>query len=271
MRPVALFCERAQAIDPRFAPTDAELRAVAEICTYLDGLPLAIELAAARSKLLPPPLLWARLQGVPDDASGAPRSGRLHLLTDGARDLPARQRTLRSTLAWSFNLLDPAARRLFARLSVCVSGCTLDAAETIGAGDRAVDVLGALTSLIDTSLLRRAEHPADIGGGWWTPSGHAGDRPRIRAGVPRGERRGTSGPARACAVLPGAGGGRGAPTAWRTAASLAGPVGGGTPQRSRRAPLGAGPGRGGDGAASGGGALAILARTWVLARRVQMA
>ncbi|HMA37195.1 MAG TPA: AAA family ATPase, partial [Chloroflexia bacterium] len=109
---VALFVQGAQAITPGFQVTAENARAVAEVCTRLDGLPLAIELAAARVRLLPPAALLARLDR------------RLALLTGGALDLPPRQRTLRSAIAWSYDLLEMGEQRLFRRLAVCVGGST---------------------------------------------------------------------------------------------------------------------------------------------------
>ncbi len=121
---VTLFTERAQAVKPEFQVTNANARAVAEICVRLDGLPLAIELAAARIKLLPAQALLARL------------GHRLELLTSGARDVPARQQTLRNTIEWSYHLLDAQEQRLLRRLALFVGGCTLEAIEAIGADPR---------------------------------------------------------------------------------------------------------------------------------------
>jgi len=152
---VRLFIERAQAVRPDFAINSDNAPAVAEICTRLDGLPLAIELAAARSKLFPPKALLARLDK------------RLALLTGGPRDLPARQQTLRNAIAWSYDLLDAAEQAIFARLGVFVGGCTFEAAETVLADDQepdkgdltayiqASEVLQGLTSLVDKSLLKQ--------------------------------------------------------------------------------------------------------------------
>jgi predicted ATPase/class 3 adenylate cyclase len=141
---VALFLERAEAVKADFAINAGNATAVAEICSRLDGLPLAIELAAARVKLLPPQALLARL-------------GRsLDTLDTGSRDLPARQQTLRGAIAWSHDLLDSAAQRLFARFSVFVGGADLDAAEAV-CGDAAIDVLAGLAGLVDQSLVRQEE------------------------------------------------------------------------------------------------------------------
>ena len=108
---VALFVQRVQAIKPEFRLTTANAREVAEICVRLDGLPLAIELAAARMKLMSPQALLARMGQL------------LMLLTGGARDVPTRQQTLRNTISWSYNLLSVEEQRLFRRLSVFVGGC----------------------------------------------------------------------------------------------------------------------------------------------------
>jgi predicted ATPase len=146
---VTLFVDRARAVRPGFALNSGNAAAVAEICARLDGLPLAIELAAAWIKLLSPQDLLAKLEQ------------RLSLLTGGPRDLPARQQTLRNAIAWSYNLLDAAAQTLFRRLAVFVAGCTLDAVETICAdpveAPVSVALLPTLRSLIDQSLLCHQE------------------------------------------------------------------------------------------------------------------
>jgi non-specific serine/threonine protein kinase len=142
---VALFTQRAQASQPSFTLSEANAPAVAAICRRLDGLPLAIELAAARSKALPPAALLERL------------TSRLQTLTGGARDASPRPQTLRATVAWSYDLLTPAEQALFRRLAVFVGGCTLDAAEEVAAVGGAFDLL---SSLIDKSLLLPGELPS---------------------------------------------------------------------------------------------------------------
>jgi predicted ATPase/DNA-binding CsgD family transcriptional regulator len=148
---VALFIQRAQAARPDFQVTAANAPAVAEICVRLDGLPLAIELAAARIKVLPPQALLARL------------GQRLAVLTSGAQDAPVRQQTLRNTIAWSYHLLDGEEQRLFRRLSVFVGGCTLQAIEAIGAAldGEAGRVFEGVASLLDQSLLQQAEQDGE--------------------------------------------------------------------------------------------------------------
>jgi predicted ATPase/class 3 adenylate cyclase len=146
---IRLFVERAQAAKPAFALTDENAAAVAEICRRLDGLPLALELAAARVKLLPPQALLERLDE------------RLKLLTGGARDAPARQRTLRDAIAWSHDLLSPHDQTLFRRLAVFSGGCTLEAVEAVGNADGELDTLEGMASLIDESLLRQIDGPGD--------------------------------------------------------------------------------------------------------------
>ena len=142
---VALFQQRARAIDPSFTITPENGAAVAEICRRLDGLPLAIELAASRVRLLSAEAMADRLDR------------RLALLTGGARDAPARQRTLRETIAWSHDLLDEEERALFRRLSVFAGGCTLEAAEAVQGQVWASDTLEVLGSLVDKSLVRKEE------------------------------------------------------------------------------------------------------------------
>src|SRR6266508_1873801 len=134
---VRLFIERAQAVKADFAVTNANAPAVAEICYRLDGLPLAIELAAARVKLFPPQALLKRL------------GSRLKLLTGGTRDLPARQQTIRSTIDWSYQLLDEGEKRLFSRLGVFVGGWTLEAAEAVCKvdGDLPMEVVDGIAAL----------------------------------------------------------------------------------------------------------------------------
>ena len=144
---VGLFVERARAIKPDFSITNESAPAVAEICVRLDGLPLAIELAAARIRMLPPKALLARL------------GNRLKLLTGGARDLPERQRTLRGAIEWSHDLLEEGEKALFARLSVFSGGRTLEAIEAVcdKEGDLPVDAFDGLSSLLEKSLLNQEE------------------------------------------------------------------------------------------------------------------
>jgi predicted ATPase/class 3 adenylate cyclase len=142
---VRLFVERAVAARADFAITNATAPAVAELCHRLDGLPLAIELAASRVKLLPPDALLARL------------GQRLDVLASGARDLPARQRTLRAAIAWSHDLLAAEERTLYRRLAVFAGGCTLDAAGTVADPAGELDVFGGLAALVEHSLMRQTE------------------------------------------------------------------------------------------------------------------
>jgi predicted ATPase/class 3 adenylate cyclase len=146
---VRLFLERAQAVKPDFKVTNESAPAVAEICVRLDGLPLAIELAAARIKMLPPKAMLQRL------------GSRLKLLTGGAHDLPERQRTLRATIEWSHALLDEGEQLLFGRLAVFSGGRTLEAIEAIcdAEGDLPVDAFDGVSSLLDKSLIRQEEGP----------------------------------------------------------------------------------------------------------------
>jgi predicted ATPase/DNA-binding CsgD family transcriptional regulator/Tfp pilus assembly protein PilF len=142
---VVLFLQRARATNLDFQLTPANARAIAEICTRLDGLPLAIELAAARIKLLPPQALLERLDY------------RLQVLTSGARDMPERHQTLRHTITWSYDLLNAREQRLFRRISVFVGGCTFEVLEAVSkaVGDTDANVLEGLASLLEKSLLQR--------------------------------------------------------------------------------------------------------------------
>ena len=144
---VSLFIERAQAAKPGFRVTNENAPAVAEICHRLDGLPLAIELAAARLKLLSPQAMLARL------------SERLKLLRTGPRDLPERHRSLRGAIEWSHDLLDEDERALFARLSVFSGGRTLEAIEAVCNLEGELDVLEGVQSLLEKSLLMQEEGP----------------------------------------------------------------------------------------------------------------
>jgi predicted ATPase/DNA-binding XRE family transcriptional regulator len=140
---VRLFVERAQAIQPDFALTATNAPAIAAICQRVDGLPLAIELAAARVRVLPPAALLARLET------------RLALLTGGARTLPARQRTMRDAIAWSYDLLTPEEQALFRRLAIFVGGFTLDAAEAMEEPNENLTAFDGVVSLVEHSLLRQ--------------------------------------------------------------------------------------------------------------------
>jgi len=162
---VKLFTERARAIKSNFSLTEDNAEVAAEICRRLEGLPLAIELAAARIKILSPPQILERLEN------------RLKLLTGGAKDLPARQQTMRGTIEWSYDLLDEEGKILFRQLAVFVGGFTIEAAESVvrcplsvvkdsvndeipmttDNGRLAIDVLNGITSLVENSLLVQAE------------------------------------------------------------------------------------------------------------------
>ena len=161
---VILFVERARAAHPNFALTKDNASAVAEICRRLDGLPLALELAAARIKLLQPQAILARL----DD--------KLKLLTGGARDLPTRHQTLRNTLEWSYDLLNQDEKILYARLSVFVGGFTLEAAEAVCNPDGKLDILESLTVSGKQQPLATGRDRRRRAALW-----NAGDHPRVCA------------------------------------------------------------------------------------------
>jgi len=142
---VTLFCQRAQEASPDFELTPENALAVAEVCRRLDGLPLALELAAARIRLFPPHALLMRLQ-----------QGQ-HLLTSSIRDVPARQQTLQQTIRWSYDLLDDQEQAVFRHLSIFVGGCTLEAATAVclALGETERDILDQVSELVDKSLLRQ--------------------------------------------------------------------------------------------------------------------
>jgi len=153
---IRLFVDRATSVRPDFALTPDNASAVVAICVRLDGLPLALELAAARVRALPPPALVARLV----DTTG---STSLDLLTGGARDLPRRQQTLRDTIAWSYELLPPAEQLLFRSLAVFAGGCTVEAVEAVcqpaTSEEQVLNMVVGLASLVDNSLLQQGEGP----------------------------------------------------------------------------------------------------------------
>ena len=146
----ALFVQRAQMTQPRFELKDDNAQTIAQICNRLDGLPLAIELAAARSKLLTPQALLDRLEGVSEASP-------LRMLASGTRDAPPRHRTLEDAIAWSYNLLDEGEKKLFARLAVFRGGRSLEAIETVCSEGLSIDVLDGLASLVDKSLVQQKE------------------------------------------------------------------------------------------------------------------
>jgi len=143
---VALFSQRAAAVKPDFTITAENAPTVAAICSRVDGLPLAIELAAARIKMLPPSALLTRLES------------RLHLLTAGPRDVPERQQTLRKTIDWSYDLLNGSEQKLLRRLGVFLGGCTLEAAEAAcnTHSDLGAEIFSVMSSLVDKSLVQQA-------------------------------------------------------------------------------------------------------------------
>ena len=148
---VALFVQRAQMVNPNFVLSEDNAAAIAQICIRLDGLPLALELAAARSKLLPPQALLGRL------------NHRLAVLTGGRHDAPTRQQTLRDTISWSYDLLNAEEQGCFRRLAIFVGGFTLEAAEAVcsGAADLSLPAIDLVASLLDKSLLQQSERGAD--------------------------------------------------------------------------------------------------------------
>jgi len=148
---ITLFAQRAQAVKPDFHLNAENASTIAEICSRVDGLPLAIELAAARVKMLPLSGILTRLES------------RLQLLTTGARDLPERQQTLRNTIDWSYDLLNEAEQKLLRRLSVFWGGCTLEGAEAVGntKDDLGADIFELMSSLVDKSLIQQRQQNND--------------------------------------------------------------------------------------------------------------
>src|SRR5947208_4170064 len=148
---VALFVERAQMVKPQLVLSEDNAAAIAQICIQLDGLPLSLELAAARSKLLSPQTLLGRL------------NHRLAVLTGGRQDAPTRQQTLRDTISWSYDLLNAEEQRCFRRLAIFVGGCTLEAAEAVCsvAADRSLPAMDLVASLLDKSLLQQSDQAGD--------------------------------------------------------------------------------------------------------------
>jgi predicted ATPase len=148
---IALFIERATAVKPNFELAKENAEAVAAICARLEGLPLAIELAAVRIKFLTPAAMEARLES------------RLQLLTGGAKDLPERQQTLRGAIDWSYSLLNAAEQTLFRRMSVFAGGCTLEGVEAVcnSKEDLEVDIFEGVASLVDKSLVQQIERPGE--------------------------------------------------------------------------------------------------------------
>ena len=148
---VALFSQRAAAVKPDFAITAENAPTVAAICSRVDGLPLAIELAAARVKMLPPSAMLARLES------------RLQLLTAGPRDVPERQQTLRKTIDWSYDLLNGSEQKLLRRLGVFLGGCTLEAAEAVCStrDDLGAEIFNVMSSLVDKSLVQQTDQGND--------------------------------------------------------------------------------------------------------------
>jgi predicted ATPase/class 3 adenylate cyclase len=251
---VALFIERARGAKPDFVVTAANAPAIAQICAQLDGLPLALELAAARVKVLPPEALLSRL------------SRSLHVLSGGARDLEERQQTMRAAIAWSEALLAPEEQVLFRWLAVFVGGSTLEAAEAIcapqaeGGAPLGLDLLEGLSTLVDHSLVQQREE---------------GSEPRFgMLHVIREyalEQLETSGEAEAlrlahAGLLSGAGR-TGAPSRARSGGMhVAGSAGEGARQLASSTPLGACARRSGDGAAARGSPRRVLGSARVPAR-----
>jgi len=167
---VKLFVQRATNVKPQFTLAKENSQVIAEICHRLDGLPLAIELAAARMNVLTPRVMLEKL------------SSSLMLLTSGARDRPARHQTLRSAIEWSYSLLDTAEQKLFRRMAVFVGGCTLEATEAVcnAKGNLEIEVLDGVASLVDKSLLRQQEGVRGEPGFWMLETIHEYAREKLQ-------------------------------------------------------------------------------------------
>ena len=144
---VALFSQRAAAVKPDFTITAENAPTIAKICSRVDGLPLAIELAAARIKMLPPSAVLTRLESL------------LNLLTAGPRDVPERHQTIRKTIDWSYDLLNGSEQKLLRRMGVFAGGCTLEAAEAVcdTGKDLGAEIFNVMSSLLDKSLVQQTE------------------------------------------------------------------------------------------------------------------
>ena len=240
---VRLFTERALAASPRFALTEQNAPVVAEITARLDGLPLAIELAATRTKVLTPEQILSRLKR------------RLSILTSGPRSLPERQRTLRAAIAWSYDLLDPVERRLFARLSVFSGGWGFESAEAVCDPDRARTGRPRRADLAG----RQVADPPERASRAPFALLDAGDDPGVRAGAARGRRRPRAGPAAPRRALPRPGRRGRTPPRRRRPGRVAGPLRTGARQHPRGPPLGHRPGRSRPGPGGRRGPVAVLA------------
>ena len=173
---VRLFIDRAMRVRPDFALTPTNAPDIAAICALLDGLPLAVELAAARVRTLPPRSLVERLH--------ASHRASLGLLAGGPRDAPERQQTLRSTIAWSYGLLAPRAQVVFRHLAVFSGGWTLEAIDAICGALSEIDIIDPLEALVDNSLVTHDEGPDGA-----SRFRHAGDGAGVRLGATRRRRR----------------------------------------------------------------------------------
>jgi non-specific serine/threonine protein kinase len=220
---VRLFVERARAVDADFGLTERNAPAVARLCQELDGMPLAIELAAARTRVLTVEQISQKLKDL------------LSFLTAGSRTAPPRHQTLRATLSWSYELLDGRERELLGRLSVFAGGWDLEAAEAVGTGEsvEAGRVLDLLSQLVDKSLVVVEPSPLDAQARRYG----AGAHPPVRAGTPRAERRGRGDPPPPRRLLPGPG--RGSTPKAPGGGGVAGEAGTGERQPARRPFVGA--------------------------------